>query len=252
MRESLKTEVFISFKNSDFSGNLTEDSKIAQDLYEVLKDRNIPTFFSGRTLMDLGQAVYKRAIDEALENTKVLIVVSTRPEFLNSEWVKYEWEGFHQDILSGTKRGAQIVPVFSNMAREEIPRSLRNFQTFHIGSNTLEEVADFVEKTLNAIDAEREKAKEFTGDEKFVAKKAVATKKIRQSLYTSDSNREFERLQVQSKNTNACDNAVLDKIFDKIDKETIWVLDLGCAYNFVGKMRFGHRPNVKVLGIDIS
>ena len=252
MRESLKTEVFISFKNTDFSGNLTEDSKIAQDLYEVLKDRNIPTFFSGRTLMDLGQAVYKRAIDEALENTKVLIVVSTRPEFLNSEWVKYEWEGFHQDILSGTKRGAQIVPVFSNMAREEIPRSLRNFQTFHIGSNTLEEVADFVEKTLNAINAEREKAKEFTGDEKFVAKKAVATKKIRQSLYTSDSNREFERLQVQSKNTNACDNAVLDKIFDKIDKETIWVLDLGCAYNFVGKMRFGHRPNVKVLGIDIS
>ena len=34
MRETLKTEVFISFKNTDFSGNLTEDSKIAQDLYE--------------------------------------------------------------------------------------------------------------------------------------------------------------------------------------------------------------------------
>ena len=79
----------------------------------------------------------------------------------------------------------------------------------------------------------------------------LSTTKVRQSLYTSDSDREYERLMVQSKNTHACDMAVLNKLVAELDRP-IWVLDLGCAYNYVGNMRFGNMENVKVLGVDIS
>ena len=87
--QNLQAEVFISFKNSDFSGNPTRDSVIAKNLYEELAARKVAVFYSNSTLLSLGQSVYKKSIDEALESTKVLIVVSTDINFLMSEWVIY-------------------------------------------------------------------------------------------------------------------------------------------------------------------
>ena len=40
----IKTEVFISFKNSDFSGNPTPDREVAHQLYDELNARGIHTF----------------------------------------------------------------------------------------------------------------------------------------------------------------------------------------------------------------
>lgn len=252
----LNTQVFISFKNSDFAGNPTRDSKIAKDLHEELVSRGIHAFYSNTSLLSLGQSVYKKAIDEALDSTKVLVVVSSDVRFLESEWVKYEWEGFHQDILSGTKRNAQIVPYFANFPREQIPRSLRDFQTFSIETHSAADVADFVQNALAGI-AEKEKelaaGPRFTAAEQLMMESRVSTEKVRQSFYASDADKEYDRLMVQSKNTHACDMAVLNKVMAELpQKETYWVLDLGCAYNYVGNLRFGKMQNVKVLGVDIS
>ncbi len=249
--DAVKTEVFISFKNTDFSGNPTPDRHVAQELYDELNSRGIHTFFSDATLLTLGQSIYKRAIDEALESTQILVVVATAREFLESEWVKYEWESFHQDILSGMKRGAQIVPFLGNLSREQTPRSLRDFQTFHIGSHHVSAVADFVEKALEATKQQQSSVSEFSSEEKQHAKSELSSKKVRNSLYSSETNREYDRLLVQSKNTHACDMSVLNKIRAELDRP-LWILDIGCAYNFVGKMRFGDMENVRVLGVDIS
>ena len=251
----IRTDVFISFKNSDFSGNRTKDSEIAQNLYDELTARGISAFYSNASLMSLGQSVYKRAIDEALECAKVLIIVSSCPEFLNSEWVKYEWESFHSDILSGMKKNSQIIPYLGDISRENTPRSLRDFQTFSINSHSVSVVADFA---ANALAAANGTATTSHGAASSTIDRASlhdgGVKKIRKSLYTSDGDREYDRLMVQSKNTHACDMAVLNKLISKIDKggKPLWILDLGCAYNFVGNMRFGKMENVRVLGIDIS
>lgn len=250
--QHLQAEVFISFKNSDFSGNPTRDSVIAKELYEELAARKVAVFYSNSTLLSLGQSVYKKSIDEALETTKVLVVVSTDVNFLMSEWVKYEWESFHQDILSGMKKQAQIVPYFGAFPREQIPRSLRDFQTFHVDTHSVSAVADFVQNILSNIHGAEAKASEFSAAEKMSVKSKVATTKVRQSLYTSDSDREYERLKVQCKNTHACDMAVLEKVKAELPDRPLWILDLGCAYNYVGNMRFGRMSNVRVLGIDIS
>ena len=248
---SLHCEVFISFKNSDFSGNPTRDSAIARALYDAFRARNISAFYSNSSLLSLGQAVYKKSIDEALDSTKVLVVVATATDFLNSEWVKYEWESFHQDILSGMKPNAQIVPFFGTFSREETPRSLRDFQTFHIGTHSEADVVNFVENILTNMQTSQLESDEPSEDRLISIRGNVTKEKIRKSLYTSDSDKEYDRLMVQSKNTHDCDMAVLNKLIPQFQRP-IWILDLGCAYNYVGNMRFGKLENVKVLGIDIS
>ena len=254
--KSLNTEIFISFKNSDFEGRPTKDGQIAKELYDELVGRGLNVFFSNSSLLSLGQSVFKKAIDEALDNTKILVVVSTDVLFLESEWVKYEWESFHQDILSGMKKNAQIVPYFSNFTREQIPRSLRDFQTFHTDTHSVIEVADFVQNALININAKENKATpttHYSTDVNLIMKSKVTSTKVRQSLYTSDSDKEYERLRVQCKNTHACDMAVLNQVMSEIPNDKPrWILDLGCAYNYVGNMRFGKMENVKVLGVDIS
>lgn len=249
--QEITAEVFISFKNSDFIGAPTRDSAIAKALYEELTARRIATFYSNSTLLSLGQSVYKKSIDEALETTKVLVIVSSSTEFLNSEWVKYEWESFHQDILSGMKPHAQIVPYLGGFTREETPRSLRDFQTFQLDHHSVVQVADFVQNILKNIQSAKAAEDVISEDRALNIKSKISTTKVRQSLYTSDSDKEYERLMVQSKNTQECDMAVLTKLIARLDRP-VWVLDLGCAYNYVGNMRFGKMENVKVLGIDIS
>lgn len=250
--QNMQADVFISFKNSDFSGNSTTDSVIAKQLYEELTSRGISAFYSNTTLLSLGQSVYKKSIDEALEQTSVLVVVSTDVNFLQTEWVKYEWESFHQDILSGMKKHAQIVPYFANFPREKIPRSLRDFQTFDVQEHTVAEVADFVQNILKNIQNEQKKHQDISMQDKMGIKSKVSSSKVRQSLYSSDSDKEYDRLKIQCKNTHTCDMAVLEQVLQDIPRRPIWILDLGCAYNYVGNMRFGKMDNVRVLGVDIS
>ena len=247
-----KVDVFISFKNSDFSGDKTRDSEIARQLYEELTSRKIATFYSSASLLSLGQAIYKKSIDEALESTKVLVVIATDIRYLESEWVKYEWESFHQDILSGMKKHAQIIPYLAAFTREQTPRSLRDMQTFVIDENSISSVADFVVNSLNNIKMHNFPHGTTESDSQFEIKSNLGSKKLRASLYASDSGREYERLKIQAKNTHWCDMAVLNKIIAQFDRKPIWILDIGCAYNYVGNLRFGNMPNVKVLGIDIS
>lgn len=247
----MKIDVFISFKNSDFSGHATRDSVIAKALHDELASRNIRVFYSNSTLLSIGQSAYKKSIDEALETTKVLVVVSSSIDYLNSEWIKYEWESFHQDILSGMKPHAQIINYFGNFSREDTPRSLRDFQTFNIDAHSVSDVADFVQTALSNIKSATPFAAEESDERSLSIKKRISTSKVRQSLYTSDSDREYERLMVQCINTHYCDMAVLNKLVAKLNRP-LWILDLGCAYNYVGNMRFGEMENVRVLGVDIS
>ena len=93
-----KYEVFISYRNTN-NGMQTEDSMIARELYEVLSANGIKTFFSGQSLAVLGADRYKEMIDRALDDCIILIVVGTSLENIQSNWVKYEWDSFFNDIL---------------------------------------------------------------------------------------------------------------------------------------------------------
>ena len=135
-------DIFISFKNLDENGNRTEDSFIAEALYESFKEQGFKVFYSNKVLNEVGAAAYKNTIEEALEDSRVLIAIGTNLDYLISKWVSYERESFHNDILSGRKNNACIVPFIKNISGLDVPRSLRNYQTFQIGINSNGEVVD--------------------------------------------------------------------------------------------------------------
>ena len=238
-------DVFISFKNLDADGNRTEDSFIAERLYELFKEQGLNVFYSNKVLNELGAASYKKEIEEALENSSVLVSVATKKEFLESQWVAYERESFHNDILSGRKVKACIVPFLKDITGLDVPRSLRNYQTFQIGISSNGEVVDFVKKFLKSED----KKESFNYHKEEIS--LITGKHL--SSYKAENKSELKRLRIQAINTREPDQNAIKYVLDHMpQKEQLSILDMGCAYGFVTKDRFAKIPNAKVIGVDRS
>jgi hypothetical protein len=113
-------EIFISFRDPDLP--------IALGLAENLERRGFNVFMSYLTLKRLGAADYKRAISEALDESAVLIVVGTRPEYLKSGWVSYEWQSFFAETHTDRKNFGRVFSFLGGVGVDELPFDLRQVQ----------------------------------------------------------------------------------------------------------------------------
>jgi hypothetical protein len=52
-------------------------------------------------------------------------------------WVRYERDGFYNDILSGVKPGAKLFTYVAGLRPAQLPRTLRQTQTFIHSSESL-------------------------------------------------------------------------------------------------------------------
>lgn len=120
-------EVFISFKRNALDGSgKTRDYEIASDLHKALKDAGVEAFMSEK---DLFTYDFRRKIDDALDESKILIAVGTSRDNMESENVRYEWTSFHNDILSRIKPDAQIFSFIEGMNHNDLPRALRHYES---------------------------------------------------------------------------------------------------------------------------
>ena len=147
-------DVFISHKNLDSRGMPTRDASLAREVYEALTAAGLRVFLSAVSLESLGVAAYKQAIDEALDQSKVLVAVGTSRQHLESQWVHYEWDSFSNDILSGVKLDGRIFAYVDNVAPSELPRTLRQIQVFS-HPDGLPVLANFVCQALGQISPEQ-------------------------------------------------------------------------------------------------
>lgn len=108
-------EVFLSFAS--------EDLPLAQQVFTFLRRSGRQVFFSHETL---NQTNFGDAIDNALAAAKSLVVVGTESERFFKPWVRYEWQSFHNDILS--RRKPWETPLITLAAkpadRNALPRPL--------------------------------------------------------------------------------------------------------------------------------
>ena len=132
-----KTQVFISFKMHDEWGELTKDYFMAKKLYEALRAEHIQAFFSDISLLTAARADYKRKIDEELDNAVILVVVTTSVQHANSNWVRYEWDSFYNDILSEKKKG-ELLSLVDSIEIHDLPRTLRQTQSFLYGDDGIQ------------------------------------------------------------------------------------------------------------------
>ncbi len=88
-------DAFICYKETDAeSGEITEDVKLAEELYNDLKSRGFKVFFARETLKDKLSVNFEPYIFAALKSARAMAVIGTRSEYFTSVWVKNEWGRF--------------------------------------------------------------------------------------------------------------------------------------------------------------
>lgn len=124
-------DVFICYKETDFSGKRTYDSVYAQDIYDALTKEGFRTFFSRVTLEDKIGTAYEPYIYSALNSAKVMLVVGTSAENMNSPWVKNEWSRFLSIVKENSQKA--IVPCYKEMSPYDMPEEFTYLQAQDIG-----------------------------------------------------------------------------------------------------------------------
>lgn len=124
------TAVFISFKFTR-DGVETHDRRVATELHDALASHGVNVFFAPISLAQIGESDYSRQIDIALDRADTLVVVGTSLENIDSEWVRYEWQSFLNDIRSGSKPDGRLFTLTRGINPNGLPRSLRQHQNMH-------------------------------------------------------------------------------------------------------------------------
>jgi tetratricopeptide (TPR) repeat protein len=124
-------DVFICYKEADDSGRRTPDSVLAQDLYHQLANEGFKVFFSRITLEDKIGVAYEPYIFAALQSSKIMVAIGTRPEYFNAVWVKNEWSRY----LALIKGGAEKVPIpaYRDMDAYDLPEEFSHLQAQDMG-----------------------------------------------------------------------------------------------------------------------
>ena len=141
--------VFICYKETDdYTGERTYDSVIAQDIYEALSDKGVRTFFARISLEEVLGQNYEPYIYAALTSARIMIVVSTRREYLDAVWVKNEWMRFLQ--FMAVDKSKLIIPAFAEMTPHELPEELSRYQSQNMSKiGAIQELVYSIKKIIS-------------------------------------------------------------------------------------------------------
>jgi hypothetical protein len=114
LRGSGNYDVFISFKS--------EDSDLAENIYRLCQRHMKVPFWSKRTLPELSKSEYEDAIYDALRKSKHFVVVLSKLEYLQANWIMREMKAFDRAITEGRKPGGNFVIVATDAVYDEIIR----------------------------------------------------------------------------------------------------------------------------------
>ena len=115
-------DVFICYKDKDSLGQPTQDRVIATEIYNRLTRENFKVFFAYVTLDEKLGHEFEPYIFSALQSSKVMIVLGTKPEYFNAVWVKNEWSRYLTLIKSGAKK--TLITAFKDMDAYDLPDEL--------------------------------------------------------------------------------------------------------------------------------
>ena len=124
-------DVFICYKEKDDNGQRTLDSVIANDIYYQLTQEGFKVFYAAITLEDKLGSAYEPIIFAALNSSKVMLTIGTKPEYFNAVWVKNEWSRFLK--MMKTDRSKMLIPCYKGMDAYELPEEFAHLQAQDMG-----------------------------------------------------------------------------------------------------------------------
>lgn len=162
-------DIFISYKATDKNGEKTEDSLISREIYEELTKKNYKVFLAEKSLEDRLGSEYEPIIFKALHTSKLFILVGTKKEYIEANWVRNEWSRFidriknNEDLPKGC-----FIPVFKNMNPYDMPK-VNNTLVQSVDAGKLGYLVTLVDGVSKLLKPEEEKSvlKTFTDVENF-------------------------------------------------------------------------------------
>lgn len=115
-------DIFISYKSVRSENNQsTSDSKDAGELYESLMQRGYSVFQAEATMKDkIGVKRYEPYIYAAINSAKIMVLIASKQEYINAEWVKNEWMRYINRIRKA--EDIQLIVVHGDF---EIPKEIK-------------------------------------------------------------------------------------------------------------------------------
>ena len=163
-KEEKPFDVFICYKESDESGERTPDSVLAEDIYDALTVKGFRVFFSRITLEDkLGQE-YEPYIFSALNSAKAMLVVGTKPEYIEAVWVRNEWSRYIK--LLKNDRSKVLIPVYKDMDPYDMPEAFSHMQAQNMAKvGAIQDLVRGVGKIVNADSNETVASQSFLANQ---------------------------------------------------------------------------------------
>lgn len=176
-------DVFLCYKEADEKGNRTEDSTIAQEVYDLLVESGYRVFFSRVSLKDKPVSECEPSIFAALNSAKIMLAFGTDYDCYNDVWVKNDWSRYLQMIAKGGDK--ILIPCYKDLDAYDMPKEFEKLKSQDLGkSGAVQELVGIVKMLLPRQDrradarrTEEKKAEEKKPDAKKPADKKADEKK---------------------------------------------------------------------------
>ena len=126
-----KYDIFLSYKATeiDDASKKTDDYYEAHEIYNELTKLGYKVFFSKEALSNKTGEHYEPYIFNALNNSHLMIVYASKPEHVNSTWVRNEWSRFYKKIKNKEKLDNSLVLIYKGFNPEkELTKPLSDTQ----------------------------------------------------------------------------------------------------------------------------
>lgn len=158
-------DVFICFKATEIDDERkkTLDFDLGKDIYKELTDEGYRVFFSPETLLRIKEQEFEPYVYRALSTAKVLLLLCSDNEKINSPWVKNEWGRFLD--LRG---GEGLIPVcgnkYENYSPNSLPLELRKLNAIEYDARLFErlksKISSFFPERLEKLAQEKREEEE--------------------------------------------------------------------------------------------
>ena len=122
----MQFNVFISCKSEDYENG--------EELYAFLKSKGYMPFIASKSLREIGGDKYSSVISDVIDICSHMIVYATNILYVETPYVKSEWDMFCNEIKAGRKKGKLLTILRDPKQGVNLPIDLRSREVLSIDS----------------------------------------------------------------------------------------------------------------------
>ena len=153
----------------DPEGRPTEDSELADELYQQLTEEDYSVCLPRITFRKYSDSEKQRYISAALDSAEVMIVIGTKPAYFEASPVKKQWTNF-LSLAEKSISQKTLIPAYRGMSRDELPEEFSDLKAGNMSKMSfLQDILRAVKGSLQKSDsgkAKTKKSENITVDQK--------------------------------------------------------------------------------------